>query len=82
MPEGFKIKPTPSPSPGPKVDKEPGKWTGPGSSFNTTEQSQVDTLPDGRRKGFVVQKSGKKQFQDEIPYPPPKAPPQKPMKVK
>jgi hypothetical protein len=76
----FKIKPTPGAQPFPAPIKAPAEKAGLPISGGGTDRAVQETSPDGPRAGYSTGASGKRQYKDEKPYPPP-APPAKQYKV-
>ena len=83
MGKGFKISPTPGAhkAPAPIRAPENKEMPPPENGIGSSEGAHRAQSPDGPRAGFEAMPSGRRQFKDEIPYPPAERP-RLPMKVK
>jgi hypothetical protein len=77
----FKIKAPPGAEKHPAPIKAPAQKTLVPTFSANDDDARKSQSPDGPRAGYTVLPSGQRAFKDEIPYPPPVAPP-KPMKVR
>jgi hypothetical protein len=76
----MKIKPTPTPPKPLAAIRMPNEKPGLSPVVGSTDRALKESSPDGPRSGYSVGPSGRRQYRDEIPYPPPDAP-HKPYKV-